>query len=323
LTLLVQTTLPDGWAIRPTTLADAPALLSLAVAGELEHLGEPDTTADEVHEMLTSPNAGSWLVADAQGQVVGWGCLENDSGGDREHVSVYVWPRRGEPALRPLVALLVGEVARRARTFGHARVTARTGILPSETGLAAALQAGGFRFVRRHARMRIALRGDEAAPVPPAGVTLDEVRPDDAAALHTCYELQAGAFADTDHTEDRDFTAWLAWLDGWRSVPWDEWRLARVAGVPAGTLISSNQQVEHDEGWVSRLAVARPYRGRGLGRLLLRTAFAQYAAKGRTSAGLGVDVSNPTGAYRLYRSVGMTPVYEADVYDLAVPAAPE
>ena len=78
---------------------------------------------------------------------------------------------------------------------------------------------------------------------------------------------------------------------------------------------------ELDEGWVKYLAVRRDSRGRGLGGLLLRAAFHTYAAKGRKAAGLGVDMTNPTGAYRLYESVGMYPVYEADIYERTIPAA--
>ena len=59
---------------------------------------------------------------------------------------------------------------------------------------------------------------------------------------------------------------------------------------------------------MKNLAVAKEFRGRGLGRLLLQTAFATYAAKGCTAVGLGVDMTNPTGAYRLYESVGLQPV---------------
>jgi mycothiol synthase len=55
--------------------------------------------------------------------------------------------------------------------------------------------------------------------------------------------------------------------------------------------------------------------------LPLATAFATYAAKGRWAAGLGVDLTNPTGAYRLYESVGMRPVYEADMCERTVRAA--
>jgi hypothetical protein len=41
-------------------------------------------------------------------------------------------------------------------------------------------------------------------------------------------------------------------------------------------------------------------------------------AKGRDAAGLGVDLTNPTGAYRLYESLGMYPVYETDIYERTV-----
>ncbi|GIF06405.1 hypothetical protein [Actinoplanes siamensis] len=50
-------------------------------------------------------------------------------------------------------------------------------------------------------------------------------------------------------------------------------------------------------------------------------AFAAYAAKGRSQAGLGVDMANPTEAARLYRKVGMTPLYRANVYQTTVAAA--
>ncbi len=98
--------------------------------------------------------------------------------------------------------------------------------------------------------------------------------------------------------------------------------MAEVDGVAAGILQSADQSVEQNEGWVKNLGVAKEFRGRGLGRLLLQTAFATYAAKGRTSAGLGVDLTNPTGAYRLYESVGMRRLYEIDTYERpALPSA--
>ncbi|GIG56064.1 hypothetical protein Lfu02_04360 [Longispora fulva] len=46
------------------------------------------------------------------------------------------------------------------------------------------------------------------------------------------------------------------------------------------------------------------------------TATGRHAARGRTAVGLGVDTSNPTGAYHLYRSVGMAAAYVANIYQL-------
>ena len=71
---------------------------------------------------------------------------------------------------------------------------------------------------------------------------------------------------------------------------------------------------------MKHLGVDRRFRGRGLGRLLLLTAFARYAEKGRQAAGLGVDMTNPTGAYGLYESVDMYPVYSSEVYEREVRA---
>ena len=86
-------------------------------------------------------------------------------------------------------------------------------------------------------------------------------------------------------------------------------------------LQSSDVGVEDNGGWVKALATLRPYRRRGVGGALLRQAFAVYAAKGRKEAGLGVDLANPTEAARLYRSVGMYPMYEANIYQRTVAAA--
>jgi ribosomal protein S18 acetylase RimI-like enzyme len=100
------------------------------------------------------------------------------------------------------------------------------------------------------------------------------------------------------------------------AVAWDEWFLAEVDGEPAAALESGPP--DENEGWVHLLGVATRFRGRGLGQLLLRQAFAVYAAKGRASAGLGVDMTNPTRAYQLYERVGLRPVYEVDIYERTV-----
>ena len=47
----------------------------------------------------------------------------------------------------------------------------------------------------------------------------------------------------------------------------------------------------------------------------------RFHARGYAWAGLGVDVQNETGAYRLYESVGMRMLYKADAWQLTVPAA--
>jgi len=229
-------------------------------------------------------------------------------------------PGRGEPAQRPLLDLLLARVAEQAVEFGHARMTARAGAIPGEQGWIALLGEAGFRFVKRYARMRRTLDGlSPVPPAPPDGVTVRRLRPDDDAELREFHRILDTAFRDTPDHQPETYERWRERLAALPSITWDEWFVAEVDGRMAGVLQSADQSADNDEGWVKNLAVLREHRGRGLGAALLGHAFAGYAAKGRRTAGLGVDMTNPTEAYRLYTSVGMAAAYEADVYEREVP----
>jgi ribosomal protein S18 acetylase RimI-like enzyme len=78
---------------------------------------------------------------------------------------------------------------------------------------------------------------------------------------------------------------------------------------------------EDGGGWVRNLGVLPTHRGRGIARALLDRAFAVFRDRGYTWAGLGVDLQNETGAYRLYESVGMKIAYKADAWELTIPAS--
>jgi mycothiol synthase len=320
------TALPAGWRTRRPTLADVPAILAVAQASDIAAIGAPDVSSDDVEAALTSPNTDpatdSWLALDPAGRVVGWAYLENPSAGHRDMVEVYVHPEHGRPAQRPLLALLLHRVAERAALFGRAELTARGGAIPSETAWRDALTDAGFRFVKRYARMRRPLAGLDPTPPPtPHGVTIRPIRPADDADLRLVHGIIQTAFSDTSDHTPIDYPAWRAQLAALPSIAWDEWFVAEVDGAPAGALQSADQSVDQNEGWVKMLAVLRPYRRRGVGAALLRRALATYAAKGRSHAGLGVDLSNPTQPITVYRAAGLTPAYEADMYERTVQAA--
>ena len=113
--------------------------------------------------------------------------------------------------------------------------------------------------------------------------------------------------------------------------PYDRWRrqqldapLARpdmsfvalagdeIAGV---CLCATHESGERGYGWVGILGVRPPWRRRGLGEALLRTAFRAFAAEGATRVGLGVDGENTTGAVRLYERAGMRVIRRYDTYE--------
>jgi len=293
-----------SWEIRSATLQDVPAILEVVTASDLAATGEPDWTVEEIVATLTAPNHESWLAVEPDGTAVGWAYLDNPTKADRDSVEVY-----GEPAQRELLALAVERAAARGAQ------SVRAGVIPSEVSYVTELERAGFHFVKRHARMRRRLTGDERAPT---GLGVRPLRPDDEAERRAFHRVMELAFADHPDYQPVSYPAWSARIGARPEVCWDEWFVATVDGHVVGALESSQQAVEHDEGWVKNLAVRREYRRRGLGAGLLMAAFAAYAAKGRRWAGLGVDLTNPTGAYHLYTSIGMAPTFEADVYELVL-----
>ncbi|HEY0531074.1 MAG TPA: GNAT family N-acetyltransferase [Actinoplanes sp.] len=316
----MTTALPEGWTTRRPTLDDLPAILAMVHASDMAAVGEADFTPDEVREALTDPGTDmsrdSWVALDETGTIVGWTYPHNANGGDRDFIEVYVWPSRGLPAQRPLLELIMTRAAERGAELGHEVYTVRAGAIPIEKDYIEALADHGFAFNRQHSRMRMSL--DRVAPTPPAapaGVTIRELRHDDETEMRRFHALIEDAFRDTDHLAV-DYAAWRQQVDAEPTKTWNEWLVALVDDDMAGVLQSADG--EENEGWVKRLAVGRDHRRRGIGEALLRHAFAVYAGNGRERAGLGVDMANPTHAVRLYLAVGLTPLYQANIYAKAL-----
>ncbi len=321
-----MTQLPPGWTVRPPTLDDVPAILEMVHASDIVAVGEPDTSADEVAEILTAPNQDpaldSWLVFDDAGRLVGWAYVENPLSSPREWIEAYVHPELGRPAHPALVELAVARVARRAAERDVPSFLVRAGAVASETEYIGVLQAAGFSFVKRYARMRRDLADLPPVPVPPHGVVVRPVRPEDETEMRAFHEVLDVAFRDTPDYEPSTYESFRQRIDAMPSIDWSEWFVVQAEGSGiAAILQSSVEDDDNNEGWVRYLAVRREFRGQGLGRLLLLTAFATYAGKGRTAVGLGVDLTNPTSAYRLYESVGLHPFYEVDILERTVSAA--
>ncbi|WP_432835031.1 GNAT family N-acetyltransferase [Dactylosporangium sp. CA-092794] len=310
-----------GWTVRGCTLHDVAAILSVTRSSDVAALGEPDWTEDEVVATLTAPNQDPahdcWLALDPSGTPLAWAYVDNPAGGTRDNVEVYAAPG-AHAAYDPLLDLALARVAERARSAGHPSVTLRAGAVPSETAYIAALTGHGFVFRKRHARMTRVLTGPERAGSGPSSLVIRPVRADDEAELRRFHAVLQAAFADTPDFEPVSFSAWRASVAAAPSVSFDEWFVSEISGQIVGVLQSSDQALDRNEGWVKNLAVLREHRKSGVGTALLRTAFAAYAAKGRTSAGLGVDLTNPTGAYSLYTSAGMAVAFAADMFERSV-----
>ncbi|MBM0228065.1 MULTISPECIES: GNAT family N-acetyltransferase [Micromonospora] len=317
-------TLPAGWTARRPTLDDVPAILKVVHAADTFAIGYPDFSAEDVAECLTAPYvdpaADSWLGLDPEGGVVAWAIVDNPTDVGREFVEVYVDPERGRELRAPLLDRQLARVAERAVERGLPALTVRCAVYEPEQEWRRTLLDAGFTLGKRYVRMSRSLADLPAGPpAPPAGVTVRPVRPDDEAELRTFHRIYDTAFRDSPDYEPRSYHVWRASLGD--ATDWDEWFVAEVDGEPAGVLQSSPQGVDQNEGFVKNLAVLPEHRRRGVGAALLQHAFARYAAKGRATAGLGVDLANPTAPLSLYRSVGLREVRAVDMYQLEVKAA--
>jgi len=76
-------------------------------------------------------------------------------------------------------------------------------------------------------------------------------------------------------------------------------------------------------GYVGILGVLKEWRGRGIGKALLRRSFAELAGRGMREARLSVDTQNVHGAVALYESVGMSVYRRYDIFDIGTSEAAE
>ena len=160
--------------------------------------------------------------------------------------------------------------------------------------------------------MRLALDelpGDGPAYAPPPGLEVRRfTRRRDERALSATGE---DAFAEHFRFTDQPFEEWLpSTLTD--EVDTDLWFTAWDDDQMVGYSIS---YVEPYGGYVDQLAVRKPWRHRGVGSLLLLTAFTALRERGCSNAVLGVDADNPSGAVSLYERLGMRVSLVHDFYE--------
>ncbi|NES07539.1 MAG: GNAT family N-acetyltransferase [Okeania sp. SIO2F4] len=80
------------------------------------------------------------------------------------------------------------------------------------------------------------------------------------------------------------------------------------------TFPEENEYKGRKEGWVDTLGTRRGFRKRGLGKAMLLSGMQRLRDVGMDKALLGVDAENPSGANRLYESVGFRKVHTNIVY---------
>jgi ribosomal protein S18 acetylase RimI-like enzyme len=177
-------------------------------------------------------------------------------------------------------------------------------------------EAAGGTVIRRFYRMVIdfAVTGAPHQPSVGVGVVIHPMEPTQAG-RRTMHRLVDTAFEDHFGHEPMSYEEWERGASAECVDPSLYW-IATVDGEPAAGLYGC---VLPESGYIDSVGTLREFRGRGLGRALLLTAFNEFDRRGVRRVTLAVDATNPTGALGLYESAGMGVTYEAWRYEL--PAA--
>ena len=293
---------------------DAHRLLDLIVACDVADDGEPDYTLEDVEDDLRRRGWRGWGIEGDDGRLLAYGWVEKRDNQASVHGDVRVHPEADAGFAQPLLQQVRAEAAR-LDPGGGLMVPVSANSHRARGWLAAA----GGTVVRHFWRMVIDLESDVDASRLPDGVTIEQPG-DDVDQLRTVHRVIDTAFLDHFGSVPSDFETWL---ERQRSSPGADlglWWLVRVADVPAAALIA---RMWPDTGWVQGLGTLEEFRGRGLARLLLLTAFAEFRRRGQPKVSLGVDAASPTGALALYESVGMRRALEVLMVELpALPVTP-
>jgi mycothiol synthase len=214
------------------------------------------------------------------------------------------WRRRGIGTwLQHMLEEHTGGLA--ARYPSERPVVLGTWAADSETERIALVKRFGFEPVRYFFDMVRPSLDDIEEPVLPDGL---DIRPVNAGQLKQLWDADVEAFLDHwggfDGSDER--------FEQWKTDPkfdpslfvlaWDGDEIA--GGVTNEISEAENLAFNRKRGWLHSVFVRRPWRRRGLGRAIVLRSLQVFRGVGMTSAGLGVDADNPTGALGLYTGTG-------------------
>ena len=295
--------------IRRATREDAVAIAAVANAETQALYGEPDADAATVGGWFELPELGMF-VAEVDGRVAGYADVRRDEDGARFPLDVRVHPELGG---RGVVEALVDALEQWASARAQPNALLRAFVAERDRTYRQEIERRGYELVRHSFTMEIDLPEAVDAPEWPAGLTVRTYDPDHDEV--PVYEAVQESFADHWDFHPIPLETWRSFRDADpRFEPALWWVVEDDGEVAAVCLNGWSYTGDPTLGWIETLGVRRPWRRRGVALALLRHSFRDFAARGATRVGLGVDAENTTGAVRLYERAGMRPVRRQDQY---------
>jgi mycothiol synthase len=314
------------WKIRPYEASDTEVLAATETASfqadALDIVTSPEEVVTNFSRLGVDLQRGIIIVDGPrveglpEGILPGFGYLgirEDDVSNERRyHLRISVHPAARPLGLERELVLRLVKMARanekRPALVPRQTISARENISPRQATQKQLFEAIGMKALRTFWIMKCPL-GNLPEPEPVEGVRIRPLQlPEDTIAS---MDSLNGSFIDhyDFHPQSEDrwverlnrpfFRPDLSWVGEIEAEP------GKLAGFClCGIFEEENEVLGRSEGWVETLGTIRGWRGKGLGRSLLLHGLHSLEGVGLDTGVLGVDAENPTGATRLYESVG-------------------
>ena len=232
-------------------------------------------------------------------------------------------------------AVEVGGSFARARGVEATQLTTDANAL--DTDRAHLLEAAGYEMVRSWLHMRRPVSPEEATslPTPREGTRVRRVHRHEsglpvAQDVRTVHRMLEESFADHWGSYRESFAEFVQRLiEAPYEADWDHWWIAEIERegrwLPAGGLVAAPIRATATRGegtYLEYLGVHRSARGHGIAKSLLRAALRDAAERGRTFVDLEVDEDSPTGADRIYASMGWETYERTHSWHATAPSHP-
>lgn len=298
--------------IRAARKEDLDNIQHLVSACDIDEFGTDEYVINMEEVLNTVPiESNSWVAVTEQNNIVGHAFLEEMGEG---RLDTYVFTHPEYKGLG-IGTRLVEYVEKRADEY--IKIYKENGIsyefnnvIPAENSAAKnILERRGYKFKRIYSLMSIKLynKPEEACIQDNISIRKCNSEKD----IEEIYKVYSETFKDARSFHARSFEEWKKdklQEDSDLSL----WYMAYDNDQLAGFLIG---KVEASTMWVELLGVTRAFRKRGIGKTLLELIKNESYNRGIYNVALNVDAESPTNAHKLYRSVGMEPVFQIAMYE--------
>jgi ribosomal protein S18 acetylase RimI-like enzyme len=318
--------LQQGYAIRPATTEDLPAVLEVIHACSRKYLGTEEGTLEDIQNEWATPGfnleTDTRVALDPEGNLVGACELWTVS-----DVPVNPWnwwrvhPEHTGKGIEAAFLAWGEERAHKAfeKVPAGARVAMRSNTITGNQSAKDAMAAHGMQLIRHGFEMRIEMEQMPPAPEWSKGIRLVTFDGSDEQ-LEAIYRADDEAFADHfGHVQEpfeSGFERFKHFMVNDKLFDKHLWFLAMDGDEIAGLSLCRRQSwADKEAGYVDSLAVRKPWRKRGIGLALLQHSFRAFWERSKRKVDLGVDAENLTGALRLYKKAGMRVLRQYDLYE--------